>query len=220
VNELHVERLGDEPSRPPFTEREQLDRIKAYMHKWATNTTRWNRQALDRPVNAFDFVIDRDSDGALRNQIYIMGHFVLPANDSVLVLDVDMGGAEYFIAPITNIWGTTNEIVTRNGSLNMHQAVPNRDGSYTFALSLHDPGVHNWLDPSDMPEGILTLRWAEFKDGEPNANFGVRSRLVTQAELSGLLPAGCREVVPQEREHQLGERARSYAWRLAQECEQ
>jgi hypothetical protein len=71
-----------------------------------------------------------------------------------------------------------------------------------------------------MPEGILTLRWAEFKDGEPNANFGVRSRLVTQAELSGLLPAGCREVVPQEREHQLGERARSYAWRLAQECEQ
>ena len=29
--------------------------------------------------------------------------------------------------------------------------------------------VHNWLDPTDMPEGILTLRWAEFAGGTPGA---------------------------------------------------
>ncbi|MEZ5571256.1 MAG: hypothetical protein R3E64_04455 [Halioglobus sp.] len=216
-NELSVQRLGAAPSRPPFTEREQLERIKLYMHKWATNTTRWNRQALDRPVNAFDFVIDRDSDGALRSQIYIMGHFALPDERHALVLDVDMGGANYFIAPITNIWGTSNEIVSRNGCLNKHQARPNDDGTYTFVLSLRDPLVHNWLDPTDMPEGILTLRWAEFAGGEPGYSFGVRSSLLLLDDLQQQLPAGCSTITPTDRAQQLTARAESYAWRLSQE---
>lgn len=215
-NELSVERLGD-VSRAPLTEREQLVRIRAYMHRWATNTTRWNRQALDRPVNAFDFVIDRDSDGALRDQIYIMGHFVLPDLNGAIVLDVDMGGAEYFIAPITNIWGTTNEIVHRTGSLNKHQAIANDDGTYTFVLSPCDPGVYNWLDPTGMTEGILTLRWAEFADGRPSASFGVKSRVTTLDELPGTLPAACRVISAEERAQQLAERAASYAWRIAEE---
>lgn len=219
ANELRIERLGETPARPPFSERENLERIKAYMRKWATNTTRWNRQALDRPVNAFDFVIDRESDGALRGQIYIMGHFVLPDADSALVLNVDMGGANYFIAPITNIWGTSNEIVSRNGSLNKQQAVANDDGTYTFVLALRDPGVHNWLDPTDMPEGILTLRWAEFDGGAPGATFGVKSQLVPLANLEQSLPAGCRRITPQQRQQQLAARARSYAWRIAQESD-
>ena len=107
---------------------------------------RWNQQALGRPVNSFSFTIDRDTDGALRNQIYIMGKFEL-ADDEALVLDVHLGGAKYFIAPITNIWGTTNEIVRRNGSLNSAQSRPNGDGTYTFVVSVADPGVHNWIDP-------------------------------------------------------------------------
>lgn len=216
-NELRIERLGAAPSRPPFAEREQLERIKTYMHKWATNTTRWNQQALGGPVNAFDFVIDRDSDGALRDQIYIMGHFALPDDNSALVLDVDMGGAEYFIAPITNIWGTTNEIVTRNGCLNKHQAVANDDGSYTFVLALRDPGAHNWLDPTDMSEGILTLRWAEFAGGKPGVTFGVTSRLTLLDDLARVLPPGCIRTSAQDRQRQLAARAGSYAWRLAQE---
>lgn len=219
ANELSIERLGGTPPRPPFSEQENLERIKTYMHKWATNTTRWNRQALDRPVNAFDFVIDRESDGALRGQIYIMGHFALPDSDSALILNVDMGGANYFIAPITNIWGTSNEIVHRIGSLNKQQALANDDGTYTFVLALRDPGVHNWLDPTDMPEGILTLRWAEFEGGAPGATFGVKSQLVTLANLHESLPKDCRTISAREREQQLAARASSYAWRIAQESD-
>jgi hypothetical protein len=217
ANELSVERLGSAAVRAPFSERENLERIKAYMHKWAMNTARWNRQALDRPVNAFDFVIDRDSDGALRNQIYIMGHFALPDSECALVLDVDMGGAKYFIAPITNIWGTTNEIVTRNGSLNMRQSIANEDGSYTFVLSLRDPGVHNWLDPTDMLEGILTLRWAEFEGGRAGASLGVQSRLLSLDELAGALPKDHKRLTAAQRQKQLSVRAHSYAWRLHSE---
>ena len=216
ANELSVERLGGDPSRPPWSEKENLARIKRYMHDWATNTTRWNRQALDKPANAFSFVIDRDSDGALRNQIYIMGHFALPDADTALVLNVKMGGAAYFIAPITNVWGTTNEIVQRNGCLNRCQALPDPDGAYTFVLAMRDPGVHNWLDPTDMPEGILTLRWAEFATGRPGPDLGVRSALVPLAELDAVLPAGVVRVDAAGRREQLERRAQSYAWRLAE----
>jgi hypothetical protein len=215
ANELSVERLGSMPSRAPYSERENLDRIKAFMHKYATNTTRWNAQALDKPANAFDFVIDRDSDGALRGQIYILGHFDLPDENSALLLEVRMGGADYFIAPITNVWGTSNEIIDRPGCLNKHQAQPNQDGTYTFVVSLQDPGVYNWLDPTDMLEGILTLRWAEFEEGRPSEDFVVKSRLVSLDELDTCLSAGVATVTPQERQQQLAERAESYAWRLA-----
>lgn len=213
-NELSVERLGGAPARDPFSERQNLDRIKDYMQQWATNTTRWNGQALGKPANEFSYTIDRDSDGALRDQIYILGHFVLPDADTALVLDVCMGGADYFIAPITNIWGTTNDIVHRPGCLNRHQASANSDGSYTFVLALRDPGVTNWLDPSDLEEGILTLRWAEFEGGRPGPDFGVTSRLVPLSELDSALPADTPRVSADERERQLAERARSYAWRL------
>lgn len=216
ANELSIERLGAAPSRKPWSERENLQRIKEYMRKWATETTRWNRQAMDKPPNDFSFTIDRDSDGALRHQIYIMGHFVLPNADTVLVLDVNMGGADYFIAPITNIWGTTNEILHRNGCLNSNQAKPNEDGSYTFVLSLQDPGVYNWLDPSDMLEGILTLRWAEFSGGTPGKDLGVSARFLALADLDHALRKDTPRVDVNRRRIQLEERAKSYSWRLAE----
>lgn len=214
ANELTIELLAPEPARPPFSEAENLERIKTYMQRWAESTTRWNRQAMDGPVNAFEFTIDRDSDGALRNQIYIMGYFRLPDANTAMVLDVNLGGADYFIAPITNIWGTSNQITDRTGCLNRHQSHANRDGSYTFVLSLRDPGVHNWLDPSDLAEGILTLRWAEFAGGAPGADLGVRQRLVALDQLQQELSGDHHWLRPGERQQQLAHRAQSYAWRL------
>jgi hypothetical protein len=84
-------------------------------------------------------------------------------------------------------------------------------------LALRDPLVHNWLDPTDMPEGILTLRWAEFAGGKPGASFGVKSRLTKMDELARALPPGCGRISTHDREQQLAARAASYAWRLAQE---
>ncbi|MCX2981993.1 hypothetical protein EYC98_14110 [Halieaceae bacterium IMCC14734] len=216
VNELSVKRLGEVPSRGPRLAEEDLALAAEYMRKWATNTVRWNNQALDKPANDFIFTIDRDTDGALRNQIYIMGHFHLPDPGQVLVLDVNMGGAEYFIAPITNYWGTTNNIVERNGCLNMMQSRANADGTYTFVLSTVDPGVHNWLDPDDMDTGILTLRWAEFEADQANDELGVTSRLMPLDEFLATAPADQR-VSPAQRLALSQQRSDSYQWRLTEE---
>ena len=214
VNELRVERLGPPPTRAQYGRDQLIELAGQYMHKYATNSHRWNNQALQKEPNDFSFLIDREDDGAQVGQIYIMGHFRLPDSKHAIVLEVDMGGAEYFIAPITNIWGTTNNITERNGCLNSAQSIENTDGSYTFVLSVTDPGVHNWLDPNDMHEGILTLRWAEFISGNPSDSLGVSSSVVNLAEYQATLPDS-EKVSLEQRQRISKERAASYAWRLA-----
>ena len=214
INELSIERLGDPPVRPPTSFAGDVECAIEYMWKWAKETDRWNKQSAGNPDNAFTYTIDRDTDGALRNQIYLFGTFALPSADDALVLTIDLGGADYFIAPITNAWGTTNGINTRTGSLNRAQALANGNGTLTFVLSLNDPGVHNWLDPSDMRSGFLTLRWAEFEGGEPGESLSAESRIVPLAKLKDHLPQDTRFLEPAARRRQLEERAESYAWRL------
>ena len=212
ANELVIEKLG-QPKTPPRSETEQVALTASFMRKYAENTVRWNAQALNKPVNSFQFTIDRDTDGALRNQLYVMGHFQV-ADDEALVIDFRPGKAGYFIVPITNAWGTTNDILNRTGSLNKSQSVPNPDGTYSFVVSVADPGVHNWVDPCGMHDGILTLRWAEFPGGRPGADLGADSRVVKLSELASALPSGTKFVTRDERLRQCEARAASYTWRL------
>ncbi|MEE8165622.1 MAG: hypothetical protein V3T64_08635 [Myxococcota bacterium] len=214
INSFGVERLGDRPTRPPRSLDEELELATEYMWKWAKETDRWNAQSKGTPDNQLDFTIDHASDGALKNQIYILGSFRLASDDEALVVTVELGGAEYFIAPITNAWGTTNGIQDRTGSLNRAQSIANEDGTLTYVLSVKDPGVHNWLDPSDMHEGFLTLRWAEFEKGRPDESLSATSKVVLLRDLMEHLPAGTPLVSPEQRRKQLSERANSYAWRL------
>jgi hypothetical protein len=213
INELAVVRLGLPPPRPPESKAQQLERAAAYMWKWVRSSDRWNAQSADEPVNKLEFVIDRQTDGALRNQVYILGRFSL-SDDEALIVDVGLGGAEYFVCPVTNVWGTTNDVVHRTGSLNKAQSMPNRDGSYTYAVSPVDPGIHNWVDTSGTHEGILTLRWAEFPGGRPGPDLRAESRLVPRGQLRAHLRPETRFLTAAERAEQLARRAASYAWRL------
>jgi len=215
VNELSIELIDPPTARTQSLFEEDLARAIAYMWKYSQNTSRWNRQATDKPVNAFDFKIDRDVDGALRNQIYIMGEFRLQ-QDEVMLINVNLGGAEYFIAPITNMWGTTNNIQTQTGSLNLAQSKPNPNGSYTFVLAVDDPGVHNWLNPDGMHEGILTLRWAEFENGTADDSLSAEASIVRAAELDERLSSSTPMVNKDGRRSQLATRAASYQWRIAE----
>src|SRR5262249_20094556 len=158
--------------------------------------------------NKLEFVIDRQTDGALRNQVYILGRFQV-SDEEALIVNVALGGAEYFVCPVTNLWGTTNDVVHRTGSLNRAQSQPNRDGTYTYVLSASDPGVHNWIDTSGTHEGILTLRWAEFPDGRPGPDLRAESRLVRRGQLRAHLPPETRFVTAGERAQQLERRAAS-----------
>ena len=212
-NILAIEKLGP-PTRAPRTQEEKAALAARFMRDYVDNTMRWNAQALERPENIIDFTIDRDTDGALRNQFYHLGHFRI-ADDEALILTMHISEAEYFVVPITNIWGTTNDIIHRTASLNKAQSMPNRDGTYSFVISMQDPGIHNWVDPCDMHEGIITARWAEFPGGRPAGRVAAETRLVKLEQLQTELPAETHFVTGEERKKQLSERAQGYLRRLA-----
>jgi hypothetical protein len=141
-----------------------------------------------------------------------MGRFDLNDGEA-FVVDVSDGGAEYFTVPLSNIWGTTLDIVDRTGSLNKSQSVPNDDGTYTYVISPTDPGVANWIDSDGLNEGILTLRMAEFGDGGPKQDLGARGRVVKLDDLEADVPT-LRRVSEAERAIELAERRAAYLRRL------
>jgi hypothetical protein len=212
-NELSIERLGDPPSAPALGEDEQAELTASFMARFAEFTRALTHGMTRTPANEFSLAYSADKGGALRKQVYIGGHFRLD-EDECMVIHVSDGGARYFVVPITNIWGTTLDIVERSSSLNKAQSVPNADGTYTFVLSQRDPGVFNWIDPCDMVEGILTLRMAEFPGDRPNEDLSATSRVVALSELRDTLPAETKWVTPGERAEQLAERAAGYERRL------
>src|SRR6201999_3598478 len=202
-------RLGGPPATPARTLEEQADATAAMMDYFANFTGKLSHGVYKMPANHFNLAWSADKVGAMRNQVYVMGRFDL-AEDEAFVVDVSDGGAEYFTVPLSNIWGTTLELVDRTGSLNKAQSVANDDGSYTYVISPTDPGVANWIDSDGLREGILTLRMAEFGEGGPR---GARGRVVALDRLDTEVPHVPR-VSAEQRAAQLSERRSAYLRRL------
>jgi hypothetical protein len=164
------------------------------------------------PANHFNLAWSADKAGAMRNQVYVMGRFDL-GPDEAFVVDLNDGGAEYFTVPLSNIWGTTLELVDRTGSLNKAQSVPNADGSYTYVISPVDPGVANWIDSDGLREAILTLRMAEFGPDGPTEKLGAQGRVVKLDQLDTEVPH-LPPVTAHDRVTQLADRRTAYLRRL------
>ncbi|OWY60900.1 hypothetical protein B7486_66690, partial [cyanobacterium TDX16] len=192
---------------------EQAERTAAYMAKFAEFSVGLSRGMRHGKPNRFHLAHSADKGGALRNQVYVGGHFQLE-DDEAFVIDLDDGGAAYFTVPISNVWGTTMGVRDRTGSLNKAQSAPNADGTWTYVISLADPGVHNWVDPGGLSEGILTLRMAEFPGKRPTESLSASGQVVKLADLESVLPEGTRTVTSAERAVQLEARAAAYDRRL------
>ncbi|GJF12500.1 hypothetical protein NGTWS0302_01980 [Mycolicibacterium cyprinidarum] len=213
-NQLTVERLGapTNTSRPARTLDEQADATAAMMAYFANFTGKLSHGIYKMQANNFNLAWSADKVGAMRNQVYVMGRFDLNPGEG-FVVDVSDGGAEYFTVPLSNIWGTTLDIVDRTGSLNKAQSEPNEDGSYTYVISPTDPGVANWIDSDGLNEGILTLRMAEFGDRGPKEDLGARGRVVKLDHLDREVPT-LRPVSARERTTYLADRRAAYLRRL------
>lgn len=211
-NHLSVQRLGGPPARPARTLDEQADATADMMAHFANFTGKLSHGIYKMGPNEFNLAWSADKVGAMRNQVYVMGRFDLGPGEA-FVVDVGDGGAEYFTVPLSNIWGTTLELVDRTGSLNKAQSTPNDDGSYTYVIAPTDPGVANWIDSDGLDEGILTLRMAEFGEEGPKEDLGARGRVVKLDHLEREVPT-LRRVTAQERATELAERRAAYLRRL------
>lgn len=211
-NHVEIQRLGGSPGVPARTRDEQAEATAAMMAHFANFTGKLSHGVYKMPPNHFNLAWSADKVGAMRNQVYVMGRFDL-AEGEAFVVDVGDGGAEYFTVPLSNIWGTTLELVDSTGSLNKAQSVANDDGSYTYVISPVDPGVANWIDSDRLREGILTLRMAEFGKDGPREDLGARGRVITLDRLDDEVPHLPR-VSAERRATELAERRRAYLRRL------
>jgi hypothetical protein len=211
-NYFEVQRLGGPPVTPARTVDEQAEATAAMMEYFANFTGKLSHGVYKMPPNHFNLAWSADKVGAMRSQVYVMGRFEL-ASDEAFVVDLHDGGAEYFTVPLSNIWGTTLDIVDRTGSLNKAQSTANEDGSYTYVISPTDPGVANWIDSDGLREGILTLRMAEFGEAGPRADLGARGRVVKLDRLDDEVPHLPR-IVAEQRKAELAERRSAYLRRL------
>jgi hypothetical protein len=211
-NYLEVQRLGGPPVTPARTLDEQAEATAAMMDYFANFTGKLSHGVYKMPANHFNLAWSADKVGAMRNQVYVMGRFDL-APDEAFVVDLNDGGAEYFTVPLSNIWGTTLNLVDRTGSLNKAQSVANDDGSYTYVISPVDPGVANWIDSDGLREAILTLRMAEFGEAGPRQDLGARGRVVKLDQLDAEVPHLPR-VGEQQRATELTQRRTDYLRRL------
>jgi len=211
-NHITVERLGGAHTRPALNLDEQAEATAKMMAHFADFTGKLSYGMYKTPPNHFSLAWTADQHGAMRNQVYVAGRFLLEPGEA-FVVDVSDGGAEYFTVPLGNIWGTTLDIYDRTGSLNKAQSQPNADGTYTYVISAEDPGVANWLDPDGLPEGILTLRMAEFPEGGATPDLAATGRVVKVADLDAELPDVPR-VTADQRAAQLAERQAGYLRRL------
>jgi hypothetical protein len=211
-NHLSVERLGEPPVTPARSRDEQAEATAAMMAYFADFTGKLSYGVYKTPANHFNLAWSADKSGAMRNQVYVMGRFDL-APDEAFVVELNDGGAEYFTVPLSNIWGTTLNILDRTGSLNKAQSVANDDGTYTYVISPTDPGLANWIDSDGLREGILTLRMAEFGEAGPGRELGAHGRVVKMDRLDAELPASPR-VSESRRAAQLQDRRNAYLRRL------
>ncbi|OBK29842.1 hypothetical protein A5634_17470 [Mycobacterium asiaticum] len=211
-NHFEVQRLGGPAGTPARTLDEQAEATAAMMAYFANFTGKLSHGAYKMPANHFDLAWSADQGGAMRNQFYVMGRVDL-ASDEAFVVDVNDGGAEYFTVPLSNIWGTTLDIIDRTGSLNKAQSVPNEDGTYTYVISPVDPGVANWIDSDGLTEAILTLRMAEFGETGPRDGLGAHGRVVKLDRLDTEVPHVPR-VSQQQRAAELADRRTAYLRRL------
>jgi hypothetical protein len=211
-NHLEVERIGAAPTVPARTRDEQADATAEMMAYFANFTGKLSHGIYKMPANHFNLAWSADKVGAMRNQVYVMGRFDLQP-DETFVVDVSDGGAEYFTVPLSNIWGTTLELVDRTGSLNKAQSVANEDGTYTNIIAATDPGLQNWIDSDGLNEGILTLRMAEFGGEGPKQDLGARGRVVKLDDLEAEVPM-LKRVSADERASELAARRAAYLRRL------
>jgi hypothetical protein len=120
-------------------------------------------------------------------QAYSAGHYCLQDNEA-MVITLTLGGAAYAVAPVNNIWGGLGDYLRHRSTIGTGRAAANPDGSYTFVLSLRDPGVANWVDPDGMTEGVMFFRWAGLSPDYAGAPPQLHTKIVPFADLQSALP--------------------------------
>ena len=144
------------------------------------------------------------------------GHFKL-ADDEAYVLTLDPLGSSYLGVQLADLYGASLEYAHHTSSLAQSQMASNEDGTLTYVLSIKDPGVYNWLDPTGLDAGLFMFRYQGYDPETVTQDKAIRlEQVVKLSRLDTVLPKGTRRVTAEERRRQMAERLASYSRRLSE----
>jgi hypothetical protein len=213
---LAVQRVAGPPAPPGRTPSQLAAGTAALITSFGETFFPYALQLAARyPVNALSPVqLPGSQPGTLPTQAQSFGHFNL-GDQRALVITVNPGGAAYFTVPVTDDWLITPDYRDHTSSLNNAQAIANCDGTYTFVLSVPDPGVYNWIDPAGLHQGTLYLRWQNLPYPLLPPGPSASATLVPFPRLADFLPSGTPRTTPRQRERPLQTRKTGYDRRFA-----
>lgn len=140
------------------------------------------------------------------------GRFQLSGDTALLVTTSD-GDSNYTGFQITDPWTIAPDPIYRTSSLNKSQAAANPDGTYTYVVSLADPGIHNWIDTVGLREGWLLLRWQGVPATTAGSTLVRHVSLVRLHDLEKALPQGVPRATLETRREQVRRRIAEHALR-------
>jgi hypothetical protein len=156
--------------------------------------------------NKFSMVVGAESDarqyGASPRAGYVCACWNLQP-DEALIIDSEVPRAKYWSLQLMSPFWDTLDFNRHQSGLNGHQMQIDADNRFRCVLSFDDPGVPNWLDPLQLPQGQCLFRWY---DGTP---FELpRAQVVKLRDIRNHLPAATPQVTPAQRKASLRQRAR------------
>ena len=126
--------------------------------------------------NRFHLAYSADKGGALRNQVYVGGHFQLDDDEAFVDRRERRRRRVLHGADLQRLGHDDGDRGPHRQPQQGAVRAQRRRHVDLRASSNTDPGVHNWVDPCGLTEGILTLRMAEFPGQRPTEDLAASGR--------------------------------------------
>lgn len=170
--------------------------LEAHGDRNGDGVTFMPRNGLNAPARA-----NLATGGGQNTNVYSGGVFDLAPEEALVIEATVPVEPAYSGFHLSNSWGESLDYANHQSSLNGFQAEADDDGVVRYVIAATDPGVPNWLDTTGLQKGFMSFRWTYTADPAQLPEITVRTARL--AQVRGLLPAGTREVSPDERAAQI-----------------
>lgn len=197
-SEMMLARVDPAPARPTPTLPDTAATLAQMAAQFDIRTRMWMPWlARTRSAEPNRLQVLPQTGQGLKNNVYGEGWYSI-GPDQALIIELSDPDADLWSFQLGNLWWESIDYINGTGSINGHQAVPDRDGRYRLVIALEDPGVPNWLNPAGHRQGFIMYRF------QNSASAAVpTARLISRAQLADALPADTARITPAQRQAQI-----------------
>jgi len=196
--DLYIERAGAAYPPPPLRSDQlaaRFDRLCMWLERGGALWEQMSKGALAMPPNTLVVHLPQNSDqrAGLRGQAYGLGNFRC-APDEAVIVQFTPPRCHHWSVSLADWYWQSFDFMTRQTSLNGHQAAVDRDGAFRGVIAHTDPGVPNWLDTAGHTQGTIAPRFL-LAEAAPVPEL----RVVPLAKLRDALPPDTPSVTQEQR---------------------